>query len=74
MIGEILALARRQHGARAAAFSGGVFQNALLLGLCRDAAARAGLAFFVNERVPRGDGGIALGQAYVAAHRLAAGG
>lgn len=74
MVGEILVLARREHGAASAAFSGGVFQNALLLGLCRDAAARADLALFINERVPRGDGGIALGQAYVAAHRLAAGG
>lgn len=73
MVGEILALARREHGAVTAAFSGGVFQNALLLGLCREAAARAGLALFINKRVPRGDGGIALGQAYVAACRLAAG-
>lgn len=67
MVEEILSLARSEHGVRVAAFSGGVFQNALLLGLCREAAARAGLAVFVNERVPRGDGGIALGQAYAAA-------
>lgn len=66
---RLLAGARLGHGAAAAAFSGGVFQNALLLELCRDAAARAGLPLFINEKVPRGDGGIALGQAYVAARR-----
>lgn len=74
MVGGILALARRERGVDTAVLAGGVFQNALLLDLCRNAAAREGLALVVNERVPRGDGGLALGQAYVAACRAENGG
>lgn len=49
------------------ALSGGVFANRLLLRLCRQKLESAGLSVYRNEKVPSGDGGIALGQAYIAA-------
>jgi hydrogenase maturation protein HypF len=50
--------------------SGGVFQNRLLLEQTSLALERAGLRVLVPERVPPNDGGVAYGQAAVAAARL----
>jgi hydrogenase maturation protein HypF len=50
--------------------SGGVFQNEILLtGLSR-VLARKRFAVYTHKLVPTNDGGIALGQALVAAARL----
>ena len=51
------------------ALSGGCFANRLLLRLCRERLENAGLTVYRNETVPVGDGGIALGQAFIAAKR-----
>jgi len=52
--------------------SGGCFQNALLLeSLIRELRERSFEVYFHTE-VPTGDGGISLGQAVIAAHRVAA--
>ncbi len=52
------------------ALSGGVFQNAWLLGHMIDGLAAAGRQVCANERVPANDGGICYGQAAVAAALL----
>jgi hydrogenase maturation protein HypF len=57
--------------ARAVALSGGCLQNATLLALCL--AELDGLPVLLPHRVPANDGGLALGQALVAAARLADG-
>jgi hydrogenase expression/formation protein HypE len=59
------------HGVDTVVLSGGVFQNALLLALLKDAMPerRRRPALCINQRVPANDGGISLGQAAVAACR-----
>jgi hydrogenase maturation protein HypF len=57
----------RRTGARAVALSGGCFQNRILSELCEDRLRASGLKVMVPAAVPANDGGIALGQAAVAA-------
>jgi hydrogenase maturation protein HypF len=47
--------------------SGGCFQNALLLRKTVEALRAEGFSVYTHQKVPPGDGGIALGQLYVAA-------
>jgi hydrogenase maturation protein HypF len=51
------------------ALSGGVFQNRVLVELCVEELERRGLQVLVPELLPPNDGGIAFGQAAVAAAR-----
>lgn len=64
------ALAARQ-GMRRAVLSGGVFQNRMLLQGVAKALRNSGLDVLTPQRVPANDGGIALGQAVIAAARAA---
>lgn len=54
---------------RAVVASGGVFQNALLVGMLSD---RLGSRLWLNAKVPPNDGGLALGQAAIASMRMRA--
>lgn len=66
LAGMVLAAARQareETGRNAAALSGGVFQNTLLLRLCCQALERDGFTVLRHRLVPPNDGGLALGQA-----------
>jgi hydrogenase maturation protein HypF len=60
---------RAERGLTTVACSGGVFQNALLLGLVVDGLEAEGFRVLLHRRVPPNDGGISLGQAACAGAR-----
>lgn len=62
---------RNQTGISEVALSGGVFQNITLLKATLSGLRAEGFQVYIHKLVPPNDGGIALGQAVVAAARLA---
>lgn len=60
------------HGARAIALGGGVFQNGLLLQTCLSRLAQSSLPVLSPGEVPANDGGLAYGQAVIAASQALA--
>ncbi|MBO0747020.1 MAG: carbamoyltransferase HypF, partial [Acidimicrobiaceae bacterium] len=64
---------RRKTGVEQVVLSGGVFQNGVLVRLARAALRRRAMRVYTNHAVPPNDGGLALGQAVVAASRYARG-
>jgi hydrogenase maturation protein HypF len=62
---------REEYGVEQVVLSGGVFLNEFVLVNCLVALTRAGFGAYAHRRVPANDGGIALGQAIVAAARIA---
>ncbi|MCA9692004.1 MAG: carbamoyltransferase HypF, partial [Myxococcales bacterium] len=69
LIAALVEVAARRR-AEVVALAGGCFQNALLLGGALDALAERGVEALAPEAVPPGDGGLALGQAWVASGGL----
>lgn len=58
---------RKEYGVNQVVLSGGVFNNRILTSHTFSQLEENGFKVYINERVPAGDGGIALGQAYLTA-------
>lgn len=70
LIGRVANRMRRERGLDRVVLSGGVFQNVLLLERTCRVLEALGLDVYVHRQVPANDGGIALGQAVVAAVKM----
>ncbi|MBK5932135.1 carbamoyltransferase HypF [Halochromatium salexigens] len=66
-VAELAARAAQRHGLETVALSGGVFQNRTLFEATLKALRARGLQVLTHTRVPANDGGLALGQAAIAA-------
>ena len=73
LFAQALSTTSREEGIRTVVLSGGCFLNKLLTQMLFEELAQAGLELYIHETVPPGDGGLALGQAVVAAARYAKG-
>ncbi len=71
IVREMCSSIRDEHNLNQVALSGGCFQNRLLLRLVVAELHGEGFKVLLHRRVPPNDGGIALGQVAVAAHRPA---
>lgn len=69
MVAHACTRLREATGLDRVALSGGVWQNMLLVDLAVAALEQAGFTVLVHQQVPANDGGLALGQAAVAAAR-----
>lgn len=65
-LGEIAAVAARSKGIKTIGFSGGVACNNIITKLLDEEVRRHGGELLLHRKVPPGDGGISLGQAYIA--------
>ncbi len=70
IVQNVCRLLREGTGIGKVALSGGVFQNCLLLGKVTERLHSIGFAVLTHSEVPPNDGGIALGQAAIAARRM----
>ncbi len=71
MVRDVCADLRDSHGLNEVVLSGGVWQNVTLLRRALELLAAAGFTVYTHRLVPANDGGLALGQAAVAAWRVA---
>ena len=69
-IKTVCEMIRTRTGLNTIALSGGCFCNRLLLQLTQKCLERAGFCVLTHHQIPANDGGIALGQAVYAMHRL----
>lgn len=73
MVRSVCESIRDRHGLNEVALSGGVWQNVTLLGKTLTQLRAAGFTVYAHRLVPPNDGGIALGQAVIAAHDVGIG-
>ncbi len=66
MVERVCAMLCERYRIRDVALSGGVFLNRLLTEMCLGRLRARGYGVFINRQVPPGDGGISLGQAFIA--------
>ncbi len=67
---EMAVEAARSKGVHSVVLAGGCFLNVLLREQITSRLEKAGLQVLISDRVPQGDGAIALGQAWVASYRI----
>jgi hydrogenase maturation protein HypF len=67
---EVCSTLRAETGIGTVALSGGVYQNMYLLGRTVSMLKAQGFKVLTHQKVPANDGGISLGQAVLAAHRI----
>jgi hydrogenase maturation protein HypF len=72
MVGEVCSQLRREYDVDQVVLSGGVWQNMTLLQLTLELLSQHDFKVYIHHQVPTNDGGLALGQLAVAAHRMAA--
>ncbi|MCP4154483.1 MAG: carbamoyltransferase HypF [bacterium] len=66
-VAEMAGDAAKKYGTGTVGLTGGVFQNTLLLEMTGELLKKQGLSVLIHSEVPPNDGGISLGQAYLAA-------
>ena len=71
MIAQVCTDLRAESGENTVVLSGGVFANRLLLQSAMTRLQEAGFDVFINSQVPANDGGICLGQAWIAGRTIA---
>lgn len=59
-------IGRDEHHINKVGLTGGVFQNALLLRLTKELLTKKGFEVLIHRQVPTNDGGVSLGQAFLA--------
>jgi hydrogenase maturation protein HypF len=69
MIVDVCLAMRKDYQINQVALSGGVWQNITLLHRANELLQEKGFEVLIHEKVPANDGGIALGQAAVAAYQ-----
>ncbi len=73
VLAAIARILRRRTSLNAVCLSGGTFQNVYLVDGLQHRLQCEGFEVYTHSQVPAGDGGISLGQAIVAAHRVGSG-
>ena len=67
-IAAMAEIGRKEYGISKVGLTGGVFQNVLLLELTKNLLLERGFEVLIHRLVPPNDGGVSLGQAFLALH------